>query len=43
MRANLFAMATTTTFLGALAVGVNGLMGRHFEAGLQNLKKVAEQ
>lgn len=24
-------------------VGVNGLMGRHFEAGLQNLKKVAEQ
>jgi hypothetical protein len=23
--------------------GVNGLMGRHFEAGLENLKKAAER
>jgi uncharacterized protein YndB with AHSA1/START domain len=35
---NLYMMKVMQVF-----VGVNGLMGRHFEAGLQNLKKVAEQ
>jgi uncharacterized protein YndB with AHSA1/START domain len=35
---NLYMMKVMEVF-----VGVNGLMGRHFEAGLENLKKVAER
>jgi uncharacterized protein YndB with AHSA1/START domain len=35
---NLYLMKVMEVF-----VGVNGLMGRHFEAGLENLKKVAER
>ena len=35
---NLYIMKVMEVF-----VGVNGLIGRHFEAGLQNLKKVAER
>lgn len=35
---NLYLMRVMEVF-----VGVNGLMGKHFEAGLENLKKVAER
>jgi uncharacterized protein YndB with AHSA1/START domain len=35
---NLYIMKVMEVF-----AGVNGFMGRHFEAGLQNLKKVAER
>jgi uncharacterized protein YndB with AHSA1/START domain len=35
---NLYMMKVMEVF-----VGVNGLMGRHFEAALENLKKVAER
>jgi uncharacterized protein YndB with AHSA1/START domain len=35
---NLYMMKVLEVF-----VGVNGLMGKHFEAGLRNLKKIAEQ
>jgi hypothetical protein len=35
---NLYIMKVMEVF-----VGVNGLMGKHFEAGLVNLKKIAEQ
>jgi|ERR1700722_2500539 uncharacterized protein YndB with AHSA1/START domain len=35
---NLYIMKVMEVF-----VGINGLMGRHFETGLQNLKKVAER
>jgi uncharacterized protein YndB with AHSA1/START domain len=36
--ANLYLMKVMEVF-----VGVNGLMGKHFEAGLANLKKIGEQ
>jgi uncharacterized protein YndB with AHSA1/START domain len=36
--ANLYMMKVMEVF-----VGVNGLMGKHFEAGLRNLKKIGEQ
>jgi hypothetical protein len=35
---NLYMMKVMEVF-----VGVNGLMGEHFEAGLENLKKAAER
>src|SRR3984885_14491619 len=35
---NLYVMKVMELF-----VGVNGLMGKHFEAGLGNLKRIAEQ
>jgi hypothetical protein len=35
---NLYVMKVMEVF-----VGVNGLLGKHFEAGLGNLKKIEEQ
>ena len=35
---NLYMMKVLEVF-----VGVNGLIGKHFEAGLRNLKKIGEQ